>query len=257
MNLTFSIITCTFNSEAFIKKNIGSVLCQKNEDYEHIFVDAYSSDNTLKIINEYKNNSRQIIRLIINKPRGVSNAMNEGIKIARGKYIIHLHSDDSFADDNVLSDVKKYFDHNQTLDWIYGKMRVIENNGNEVGIFPRQKLFHLNIGYIIKYFDYIPHQSVFIRRSVFDRFGYFDEKLKAYMDTEFWLRIKDKTHWKYFDRVIANYSLRDNAISSGKKYKKMNEKYLEMVRGKYLNIFEIYIARLLRKCLLMRADFYR
>ena len=86
-----SIITVTKNSQKYLKENIESVLNQNYKNYEHIIVDGNSSDNTLKIIESFKNK----IKLIKNyNDRGLYHAMNVGIKNASGDIIGILNSDD-------------------------------------------------------------------------------------------------------------------------------------------------------------------
>ena len=119
--MKFSIITCTYNSAVFLEKNINSVKKQMYENYEHIFIDGFSSDKTPEIIKKYKQENPENIIFFQTKPKGISSAMNEGIRKAKGDYLIHLHSDDSFFDKNVLQDVADFLEQNPGLDWLYGK----------------------------------------------------------------------------------------------------------------------------------------
>src|SRR3989344_3422053 len=101
----FSIITCTHNSKKFLAKNIHSVDLQTFTDFEHIFIDGFSTDGTVDVISKYKRNNTKNIRMFRSKAKGISNAMNVGVRKAKGKYILHLHSDDYFYDSGVLNDV--------------------------------------------------------------------------------------------------------------------------------------------------------
>lgn len=236
----FSIITCTRNSERYLKTNIRSVLNQTFLNYEHIFVDGMSSDGTKELI---KKNKQAI--LIMSKPNGISNAMNIGVKRARGKFIMHLHSDDSFYSPEVLEKAHNLLENNKTLDWIYGKIQTIESNGKPIGAFPNQKLFQLASPVILKYINFIPHQAVFIKRKVFEKFGYFDESLSSQMDYDFWLRIKDKIKWKFIDTIVSNYTIRASAQSSGVINKIKNQNNLKEVQKKYLGRFDYILARII------------
>jgi glycosyltransferase involved in cell wall biosynthesis len=78
--MKLSIITCCYNSDKYIQETINSVISQKLDKniYEHIFIDAFSSDNTIDIINKYiMENSENKIVLKQSKPKGIYNAMNE------------------------------------------------------------------------------------------------------------------------------------------------------------------------------------
>ena len=95
-----SIITVTKNSEKFLKENIKSVLKQNYKNYEHIFIDGNSTDNTIKIIRSYKKK----VKLIQNKKdKGLYDAMNVGIKNAKGDIILIFPTDGEFS----VSDIQQ------------------------------------------------------------------------------------------------------------------------------------------------------
>ncbi|MBT4652030.1 MAG: glycosyltransferase [Candidatus Pacebacteria bacterium] len=242
----FSIITCTRNSEKFISQNLSSMKNQTFNDFEHVFVDGESTDDTVKLLKEYKKDNPKLnIRILSKKPQGISNAMNEGIKKSRGKYIFILHSDDSFYNNSILENSAKYLLKNLDLDWIYGKIRVIDEKSNEVGHFPTKRIFQKSWKYLLKFINYIPHQAVFTKKEVFDEHGLFEEKYKSAMDQELWLRINYKTKWSFIDATIANYRIHKNAQSSGKaNYKKNLEEYYGIQR-KYLVLWEKPISLLI------------
>lgn len=247
--MKFSIITCTYNSAKWLDRNITSVRNQSYKNFEHIFIDGFSSDQTLNIINDYKNKFNDKVKLFQSMPGGISDAMNEGIKKSTGDYLIHLHSDDSFFDDQVLDDVRKFLGA-KNPDWIYGKINVTEENGENTGSFPNKKIFQQNFknkfgNYLLKYFNYIPHQAVFIKKEVFKNNGYFDADLSSSMDFDLWLRIIKKTKWYFFDRVISNYCLRGSSESSSLKNKQINDMNYRIVQGRYLNIFERPLAKVI------------
>lgn len=245
-----SVVTCTYNSQEFLYDNISSVIGQKYDDYEHVFIDGFSTDNTLKILKDYQCKSPDKVRIYQQKPRGISSAMNKGIAMARGKYIIHLHSDDYFHDKEVLSDVGSHLGLFPKIDWIYGQIKVIERNGQEVGIFPSHNIFKLSSKKLLKYINFIPHQAVFIKKSVFNQYGGFDETLKNGMDQDLWLRINNQTVWKYYNRLISCYrvhnqaqsSRSDNYVSNRLEYKKIQAKYLtskvDLLLAKVFNYVE-------------------
>lgn len=248
--MKFSIITCTYNSADFIQKNLKSVESQTFTDFEHIFIDGNSSDNTLEIIEEYKKKFSEKVAVHKKEPKGISNAMNTGVQKASGEFLIHLHSDDSFFDKNVLQVVANFLENNPDLDWLYGKANVIDEKGTKVGIFPNRIILQHSSKswfgkYLVKFFNFIPHQSVFIRKSVFEKFGTFDETIKSKMDPDMWMRIRKKTKWTFLDRIICNYTIRPGAQSSSKKNIQENKKNLEIVQKRYMNVFELGVAKII------------
>ena len=243
--MKFSIITCTFNSEKFLLDNINSVKIQGFLDYEHIFIDGFSSDKTMQIIENYKNENPESVKIFQLSPRGISNAMNEGIKRATGDYIIHLHADDFFVDNSVLRDVNCFLSK-YNYDWIYGKINVINADTGLLGIFPAKKIYQ-NINskfasFLLKFYNYIPHQSVFIKKAVFEHFGGFDEGLTSAMDPDLWLRIAGFTKWSFFDRLISNLRVHSLSQSSGLSFRIENQKNWRFVQQRYLNKLELIVA---------------
>ncbi len=244
--MKFSIITCTYNSIKFIERNISSVSNQSFTDFEHIFIDGYSTDGTAEIIKNYQIKHPDVVKFFQIEPKGISSAMNEGIKRSSGEYIIHLHSDDSLYDNNVLADACYFLSKNK-LDWIYGKINVVEESNKSIGIFPSKKIYQNNSKFIfgkklLNYYNYIPHQGVFIKKDVFNKFGYFDEKLKSAMDSDLWFRIKDKTSWLFFDRIVSNYCVHFGSESSNIQNRQRTIQNKKTVRSRYLNKFQLAAA---------------
>ena len=172
MNPKFSIITCTKDSEQYLEQNIKSVSEQTFNDFEHILVDGQSSDKTIEIICKYQNQFPDRVISIIRSPKGIADAMNEGIKRAKGEYIICLHSDDLFNDKNVLKDTAEFLKKHQP-DWTYAKEMLIDSNGKEIKLFINMNLFRSGSErffskYLLKYFNFVRHQSVFIKKDIFN-----------------------------------------------------------------------------------------
>jgi glycosyltransferase involved in cell wall biosynthesis len=259
--MKFSIITATYNSDRFILKNIESVKKQTHSSWEHIFVDGFSSDKTKQIILDYKKQFPNQVRLIESPPKGISNAMNVGIKNATGDYLIHLHSDDSLFDDNVLKDTNQYLEKND-FDWIYGKSNIIESDGSKIGVWPHKKIHKHNSKsffgkQLIKYMNFIPHQTVFIKPDVFQKFGSFDETLKTSMDSDLWMRIINKTKWSFFDKTICNFTVRKDAESSNLQNKKRNKINYAQVQKRHLNKIEYVFGRFIENTINLFFNNYR
>ena len=178
--MKFSIITCTWNSAAYLPQNIESVQRQTYQDIEYIFVDGGSEDGTLDIID------RGVLkrRYVHNVRGGVAHAMNKGIEIAKGEIIVHLHSDDYFAHERVLEQVRDSF-AKSSASWLFGRC-LSDINGTRVPetyIVPKYSYPRLLKG------NFIPHPATFIKRELFEKSGKFDAGLKYAMDYDMWLRL--------------------------------------------------------------------
>lgn len=253
----FSIITCTLNSDKFLSKNLESVWGQTFKNYEHIFVDGGSEDSTKKILSKYENRFDSKVRITSDLKKGVSNAFNRGIKEAKGEYLLFLNSDDFFYDVLVLHDAHEFILKNQYPDWIYGKINVVEEDGMKVGVFPLRKIFQSANSYLLKFVNFIPHQSVFMKKGVFRRFGNFDSDLILKMDADLFLRVSTKTNWIFFDRIISNYTIRKGSLSSSFKNKDLGLATLERVQSKHLSKMEMFFAKIVNRLISIVNKTYR
>ena len=117
--MKISIITVSYNSENCIESCINSVINQSYKNIEYISIDGLSTDNTLKVIKKYS----KYISVIISEPDlNIYDAMNKGIKIAKGEIIGFLHSDDLYTNNEVLSKVANVFRQNPSLDACYADL---------------------------------------------------------------------------------------------------------------------------------------
>lgn len=217
--LKFTVVTCTYNSEKYLEKNIKSVLEQSCRNFEQIFIDSFSKDGTLGIIEKYYDNPR-IYSL---PPGGVASAMNQGVEKAKGEYIIHLHSDDSFYDKEVLSDVARFLEDEDNPDWIYGQINFIDENDEVIGLFPTRKVFQKFNYSLLKYINYIPHQATFVKRDIFKQYGLFNSAYRNSMDYDFWLRLGKKITPVFFERIVSNYRKHMEATSYNISFDKRHE----------------------------------
>lgn len=214
--MKFSIITCTYNSEKYLHKNIDSLVSQTCTDFEHVFIDGFSCDGTMEIIEQYRKKYPDRVRVYQAKPQGISHAMNEGIKKSTGEYLIHLHSDDSLYDERVLETVNTFIIQNNNPDWLYGKAHIINALNGSERIIPQLKIcYTARFWQMLIMNNYIPHQSVFIKKDIFDQYGTFSEVLKNFMDYDLWLHLlKSGVQPLFINTIICNFSVRENTQSS-------------------------------------------
>jgi glycosyltransferase involved in cell wall biosynthesis len=191
--MLISIITVSLNAAPTIARTLISVSKQSHLDIEYIVVDGNSSDGTLAIIQDFAK-SHSNIRLISESDKGIYDAMNRGIKLATGDVIGIINADDYYADQNVISDIGKLFQA-QDLDAVFGDLEYFDA-GNEAHITRvyRSKGFHhkkLSRGIMPA------HPTLFLRKSVYDRFGLFKPEYKIAGDFDFIARIFKNGDLKY------------------------------------------------------------
>jgi len=196
----FSIITCTYNSAKYLEQNLSSVISQSFSDYEHIFVDGFSTDGTLEQIKNYNHG------VLFQAPaKGIANAMNLGIKQARGEYLIFLNSDDYFFNNQVLELAAKQIKRDK-YNWYYGITNLVSASGKILGTHPVKKWQQHFWYWVISLTFYMQHQSIFYAKSLFDKYGLYDEAYNA-MDFEHALRISRQERAGFLNFNISNFRL--------------------------------------------------
>jgi len=191
-DIIISIITCTFNSEKYLRKALQSIENQSYQEIEHIINDAYSTDSTLDIIQEYieRNKNRYVIKFIQSEPKGVGNALNVATKVATGEIIHYLHSDDYYKDQNSLEKVVEIFNQHPDLVWLTGNF-LIEVAGRKI-VIPQTHLLRKNPGVALSVMNIISHENTFMKRDFVQNYGAFNEGKNEVVEYSLWLNlIKD------------------------------------------------------------------
>ena len=129
-NNLVSIIIPVYNSSKYIEETIKSINAQTYTDYEAIFIDDFSIDNSVQIIEEYKQINSKIKLIRLKKHIGVSRARNIGIRRAKGRYLTFLDSDDIWFNNKLEEQIKYIQKHN--VEFIYSSFRYINDNGTKV-----------------------------------------------------------------------------------------------------------------------------
>ncbi|WP_218121884.1 glycosyltransferase family 2 protein [Desulforhopalus singaporensis] len=174
-SIKFSIITVTLNAERYIECNICSIINQSYENYEFIIIDGQSNDSTLEKINKYK----EKIDIVVSEPdKGIGDAMNKGVKLATGDYILFIQSDDFLTNSSVLSNIAEQL-HNMSDFYIF-QVKIFEKNNTTF----RSK----NINWQLNFKMNSCHQGQVISRHLFNSIGNFDTNFKICMDYDFILR---------------------------------------------------------------------
>ena len=177
-----SIITSCYNREATIRGAIESVLGQDYPDIEYIVVDGASKDNSLQIINEYKD---RINKIVSEPDQGMYEAINKGIRMATGDIIGLVHSDDFLYSPHTISNIVKQMEDTHA-DFLYGDgLFVNAENTNKVirkwtgGAYRLWKVRH----------GWLPlHPTCYIRREVMQKRGLYNESYKIAADSDLLFR---------------------------------------------------------------------
>jgi glycosyltransferase involved in cell wall biosynthesis len=173
-----SVITVTYNRLQLVERTIRSILAQTYKDYELIVIDGGSSDGTLKLLHDL---SAKIAYWVSGPDGGIGDAMNKGLQVARGQWIIFLHSDDYFLGSDCLRSVSNVL-AKSLEDIVAFRLYGEDASGRR---WPRSNhpwSWRINLK------TSLLHQATFCRRELFVRIGGFDQKIPVAMDYDWFLR---------------------------------------------------------------------
>ncbi len=189
-----SIIIPTFNASKTIGQALESIFIQTFGEYEIIIVDGASTDHTVQVVQDMiKYNT--CCKLISENDKGIYDAMNKGIELARGSWMYFLGADDMLFSSNVLEEAAKHLSSSSS-EMMYGNVNFVPRNIFYGGAFDLIRLLKENI----------PHQGIFYKRCLFDKIGYFSLEYKAYADWDFNLRLfENNLQATYIPLKIAHF----------------------------------------------------
>jgi glycosyltransferase involved in cell wall biosynthesis len=248
MNASFSIITCTKNSAAWLDACIASVLMQDADAVELVFVDGGSTDGTLEKIRALE----RPYLLLENVGGGISAAMNAGLRAASGDIVAHLHSDDYYLAPDVLSTVARALD-GSGYRWLYGRI-VQDLGGRQVAENFRAPDYSYEA---LLQRNFIPHPATFVQRRLLIAAGGFDTTLRYAMDYDLWLRLARLAPPLPLARALAAFRVHADSLSSSNRLPALEEDFLVRLRyaGSGLAARTLHALRyLVRRQRLQRAE---
>lgn len=216
--MKLSVITVNYNNYKGLLRTLDSIKTQSSRDFEWIVIDGGSIDESKDFLE--KNND--LITYWVSEPDdGIYNAMNKGIKASRGEYLLFLNSGDCFYDSNV---VESFYVDSSNEEIIYGDIL----NESPDGTFRRQTLNKRQISICDLWVHTLPHQASFIKRTAFEKYGYYNEEIKVSADWFFYIQsiIIGGASYKHIDLTVS--VMQPDGISTKRTYG--NEiKYLETI----------------------------
>ena len=207
MDLKLSIITINYNNASGLKQTIESVFAQTSNDFEYIVVDGASTDGSLNVIQQSNNSTIRPFNWISEPDNGIYHAMNKGISMAKGEYVQFLNSGDILAAPDVTEKMLACLFPSQfpspcgegagvRSSIVYGNMlkplpKGIYRDRSFAGRQPTMLDFYTGT---------LNHSPAYIKRSLFDTYGLYDESLKIVSD------------WKWYLQVIALGGVKPNYV---------------------------------------------
>lgn len=208
MSIKISIITVCKNRAKYLPETINSVIQQSYMNIEYIIIDGGSTDGTIKII---KNNAEHIDFWISESDKGMYFAINKGLAVATGDYILILNSDDVLANNmviyNVVEEIKK-----DKLDYYHGSIINLKQGKEK-----RKRLFSVDFKKLLlsRHGTFVSHPCFFISRKLNETLGGYNLVFKYASDFDYILRaLKQSKKGRHLNIFITKFRIHNETISS-------------------------------------------
>ena len=181
--IRLTIVTINYNNVLGLEKTFKSILSQTSKDFEYIVVDGNSTDGSVELIKHSDISTIDCFYWISEPDLGIYNAMNKGIDMANGEYIQFLNSGDILASNDVTEKMLHSLPNDCNI--FYGNMlkqlpkRILRDRGF-AGHIPTMLDFYCGT---------LNHSPAYIKRSLFDTYGLYDESLKIVSDWKWYLQV--------------------------------------------------------------------
>ena len=183
--MILSIITINRNNAAGLEKTMRSVAAQIGGDFEYVIIDGASTDGSVEVIRSYEASFGERLKWISEPDKGIYNAMNKGIGMATGDYLQFLNSGDSLVSDDITKRMTEALKSKGYPSILYGNMLKDIPGGKAM----RDRCFAgRDISFLGFYTGSLNHSSTYIRRSLFNRYGMYDEDFKIVSDWKWFLQ---------------------------------------------------------------------
>jgi len=232
-----SVIMPVHNGRAYLSEAIESILNQTFTDFEYLIIDDGSTDDSGRIIESYRTKDSRIRFVQFKANKGITAALNEGLRLARGRYIARMDADD-ISDPKRLKIQHEYLENNQDVCVVAGSFRNIDSEGrylsevhHEFEISPEDSG---KVPHTISNLKHMCHPTVMFRNNTGMRY-----REKAYFceDKDLWLRcLSDGQKIVCLPHIVLSYRIHTQSISSEKFYlqglfaQKMEDWYVERLK---------------------------
>lgn len=198
--MKISVVTICYNNERDIRATIESVINQTYDDIEYIVKDGGSKDRTMEIVNEYKG---KISKIISCPDKGIYDAINQGIQAATGDVVGLIHAGDQLYDAEVIGKIARFYKEND-VEVTYGHSKIVTPEGvvKRINHSPAFNRNYMLCGWAPS------HPSIYARKEVFERVGYYDLNIGYAADYQWMVRVFYKHAKELKIARIDDYILR-------------------------------------------------
>lgn len=209
-----SIITVVYNAESLVERTMQSVREQSWPNLQHIVVDGHSTDSTLEVVRKFE---RPALKVVSEKDRGIYDAMNKGLHLASGDYVLFLNAGDEFYASTSIEDALKV---SENADFYFGNTAVVDVNGYVLGdrrLAPPKELTWKSF----KMGMCVSHQSMIVRRALCEDY---DLQYRISADIDWTIRVLKKAKKVvYTNTYVAKFLA--GGVSSTRQKDGLKERY--------------------------------
>jgi glycosyltransferase involved in cell wall biosynthesis len=192
---SISIVTPSFNQARFLEQTIRSVLEQEVPGLEYFVIDGGSTDSSVEIIRRYEH---RLAGWVSEKDKGQAEAINKGLRQAKGEIVAWLNSDDYYLPGAIARAVQ-VFEQNPQAGLVYGNVLSVDEHSTG---FNLQRFAPLTLVDLMS-FRIISQPAVFIRRAVLEQAGLLDDSYHMLLDHHLWLRMARLASVVYIPETLA------------------------------------------------------
>lgn len=194
----FSVITVCWNAGDLLRPTMESVRRQSCRDYEYLIIDGASTDTTADVVRSYG----ALVTTYVSEPdKGIYDAMNKGVRLARGEWIYFLNANDFFANELVLAHVAEKLALIPDAELVYGDVYHRTDFSSELYRFDWLNRHNLRL-------EHLCHQAVFARKRLFEEIGCFDLQYRINADYDWLLKVFQRgLNTRYLGFPVASYDL--------------------------------------------------
>ncbi len=224
--MKISIVIPNYNSGKYLAKSLDSILRQSYPDFEILVVDGGSIDNSLEVLRKYQEICKSLY-VISTKTEGAVDHINIGMQIAKGDIVAWLSADDTY-EPGCFEAVAKCFFNRPRVQWMYGKVQIIDSGDKEVrGIITKAKeMLQPRYSYpALQCVSFISEPSVFMRTGFYYRIGEYNKDLPLTADYEYWLRAGMLSRPVFVNRYLANWRAHTGSTSVNNYKEQMLQAY--------------------------------
>ena len=259
-----SVICLSYNHEAYVVEALNSVINQTYSNIELLIADDCSSDHSVGVIQDWLQHHPNVYFLANEKNLGNTKTFNQLAKKAKGEFIIDLAADDILLPNCIEKQVTIFQNSKyENLGIVYGNLIEIDENGNFIRNYYTEEdhpesgnIYKMVIGRTTK----ICSVSSMVKKSVFEKLGYYDESL-AYEDLDLWVRTSRIYEFEYIPELLIKKRILASSLSSfftqkkNPKTKKLHKSSLKILH----KAFKLNQSKDEHKALLgrIRFEFYK